>query len=185
MNREVANAVSCFHARGGTDTLRNSLPRPDKLSSSMVAGNLCRGPPASIESRERLLAVLRSSLATGHGVDLTRNWSVKPDKSEKFESLQTQSAFSSVGPSGISVSHRPQLGGQAPLCWATRHCCVAAGLPLDDSAKRPSDELASNSSRDRNAANGFQCSSSENTNFAELPRDFPVGSGSCTAAVAV
>ena len=45
-----------------------------------------------------------------------------------FENLQTQSAISSARPSGKAVSHDPRLGKQAPLCWATRRCCVAAGL---------------------------------------------------------
>ena len=57
------------------------------------------------------------SVATGHSV-----------KAEMFESLQTQFAFSSAGPTGKALSHYPQLGGQAPLCWASRRCCVAAGL---------------------------------------------------------
>ena len=98
----------------------NSLPRPDSLSSSMVARNLCRGQTCfGRNTSERLLAEVRSSRATGHSVDPTRNWSVKPDKAEIFESLQTQSALLSAGPSGKPLSHDPQLGGQAPLCWAS------------------------------------------------------------------
>ena len=122
------------------------------VPSSMVARNLCRG--LTCFGRKPRKTVCRGQKFIC--VDPTRNWSVKPDKGgKKIERLQTQSAFLNVGPSGKSVSHGPQHGWQAPLCWATRHCCVAAGLPLDDGAKRPSDELASNCSRERNAASGF------------------------------